>query len=318
MRRHPSLALVAAAFAVGAVLVWPSIDRDTRTPVPAGAVLQATGLPPVTPAAGASPAVEPAPTGSPSAAPSAPIADASITASPSIAPTSEISGLPVTIRSRPVVVRGLDAERPGRAEPDAAPDPRTLTGYRWPVAQIRISNPYGPSWFGDSIVDGQRFHDGIDLATFCGDRVVAAHDGIVLAAGRRFDPFIGWAGSIGPHTAYMDQTHHWGALPIVVIIDDGNGYRSIYAHFNALATNLRPGHRVHAGQFLGWEGATGFASGCHLHYGLFSPYQTARFRLRPDVQRKTRYPAYQIARIDPLLVLPHRPPKPAASPSPKP
>jgi murein DD-endopeptidase MepM/ murein hydrolase activator NlpD len=34
-------------------------------------------------------------------------------------------------------------------------------------------------------VEGTTFHDGIDLATFCGDRVVAAHDGIVLAAGRR-------------------------------------------------------------------------------------------------------------------------------------
>ena len=31
--------------------------------------------------------------------------------------------------------------------------------------------------------------------------------------------------------------------------------------------------RVHAGEFLGYEGRTGNASGCHLHYGLFSPFE---------------------------------------------
>ena len=328
VRRHPTLALVATAVALGVVLVWPSIDRDARTPIPAGAVLEATSLRSDGPMAGPSGTVAAIPTAAtPTAQPSAPTPGAAtpgaspsieVPASPSIAPSPEPSPAVLAIRSGPTVARGLEGERPGRAEPDAAPDPKTLTGYRWPVAQVRISNPFGPSWFGDSLVGDERFHDGIDLATFCGDRIVAAHDGIVLTAGRRFDPFVGWVGSIARHTALMDQTHHWGALPIVVIIDDGNGYRSIYAHFNALATGLRPGRRVHAGQFLGWEGATGFASGCHLHYGLFSPYETARFRLRPDVVRKTHYPAWQIARIDPLLVLPHRPPRPAPSPTAKP
>ncbi len=318
VRRHPTLTLVATAFALGAVLVWPSVDRDASTPVPAGAVLQATGLPSEGPGAGPSGSVAAAPTAGRSTRSPVLSPPISAQATPWIDPSSEPSGAVLAIRQGPAVARGLEGERPGRAEPDAAPDPSTLTGYRWPIAQIRISNPFGPSWFGDSLVDGERFHDGIDLATFCGDRIVAAHDGIVLAAGRRFDPFVGWLGSIAPHTALMDQTHHWAALPIVVIVDDGNGYRSIYAHFNLLARNIRPGSRVSAGEFLGWEGATGFASGCHLHYGLFSPYETARFRLRPDVVRKTRYPAWQIARIDPMLVLPHRGSKPVAGAAPAP
>ena len=273
MRRHPTLALVGAALALGAVLVWPSIDRDARTPVPAGAVLELTGRP--------SPDTVAAATEHPSAAAPVPSTAQLASAVPSPDPVFVPSVLPPEVRPEPGQARALEGERPGLAEPDAAPDPRLLTGYRWPIGQVRITNPYGPSWFGDSIVDGQRFHDGLDLATFCGDRIMAAHDGIVLAAGRRFDAFIGWIGSIEPHAALMDATHHWAALPIVVIVDDGNGYRSIYAHFNALASNVRPGQRVRAGQFLGWEGATGFASGCHLHYGLFSPYETGRLPASP-------------------------------------
>jgi hypothetical protein len=34
-----------------------------------------------------------------------------------------------------------------------------------------------------------------------------------------------------------------------------------------------PFERVAAGQLLGYEGATGHASGCHLHYSLFSPLE---------------------------------------------
>ena len=51
---------------------------------------------------------------------------------------------------------------------------------------------------------GEHFHDGIDLATFCGDRIVAAHDGVVLAAGRHFDEEIGWIGDLGPYLRRLD------------------------------------------------------------------------------------------------------------------
>ena len=52
---------------------------------------------------------------------------------------------------------------------------------------------------------------------------------------------------------------------------------------------------------------TGRASGCHLHYGLFSPLETATFAMDPKVAKRMKLPAAEIARIDPLLVLPHRP-----------
>ncbi len=67
---------------------------------------------------------------------------------------------------------------------------------------------------------------------------------------------------------------------------------------------VRPGQRVVAGQLIGYEGATGHASGCHVHYGLFSPLESAVFGVRADIVKQMRVPAFEIARIDPLLALP--------------
>lgn len=150
--------------------------------------------------------------------------------------------------------------------------------------------------------EGKLFHDGMDLASFCGDRVHAAHDGVVLAAGRHFDDVIGWVGSLRPYYAVLDAHHMWIDLPITVVIDDGNGYRSIYAHFAKI--DVKVGQVVHAGQVIGLEGATGHASGCHVHFGLFSPRETRTFGVRADILRRLKVPKYEIARIDPLLVLP--------------
>ncbi len=196
------------------------------------------------------------------------------------------------------------------AEPTPTPDPTpapvaSLTGYQWPIAHPRLTLPFGPTVWGTRVVDGQRFHDGVDLATFCGDRITAAHDGIVIAAGRHFDRVMGWVGNLDPYFNRLNRKHLWQELPIVVVIDDGNGYRSMYAHFERIVVQL--GQDVHAGQLLGYEGATGHATGCHLHYGLYSPLETATFRIRADVVKRMKVPKTEIARIDPLLVLPPKP-----------
>ena len=188
--------------------------------------------------------------------------------------------------------------------------PASLSGYEWPLPHARITLPFGSWRVGSRIVDGKPFHDGVDLATFCGDRIVAAHDGVVLAAGRHYDSQMGWVGDLGPYFDRLDAKSLWITLPIVVVIDDGNGYRSIYAHFGRIV--VKRGQAVHAGQLIGYEGRTGRASGCHLHYGLFSPDETARFGIDPAVVEHMKLPAWEIARVDPMLVLPFR-----ASPSAK-
>jgi murein DD-endopeptidase MepM/ murein hydrolase activator NlpD len=195
---------------------------------------------------------------------------------------------------------GLD-----RGQPPPLPAPlASLSGYRWPLLHGRVTLPFGPTKWGSRVVDGELFHDGVDLATFCGDRIVAAHDGVVLAAGRHYDFAMGWVGDLQPYLDRLDAKSLWTTLPIVVVIDDGNGYRSMYAHLSKLV--VEKGDTVTAGQLIGYEGRTGRASGCHLHYGLFSPLEPDRFGIDPGVVERMLLPAWEIARVDPLLVLPER------------
>ena len=281
MRRHIVLTGLGVLIAAGALAATPSLLGSTA---PVGAVARATATP------GAD-------TGQPS---------------PS---DSRAAGLPGGALS------AVTLPAHGRQPAPTAPAPSTLTGYVWPLPNGRITNAFGPNYYSDNTVDGVRFHDGLDIATFCGDRIVAAHSGVVLAVGRKVDPWMGWIGSLAPSVARRDKYSLWGELPIVIVIDDGNGYRSIYAHFSKTAVTA--GQTVTAGQFIGWEGRTGFATGCHLHYGLFSPYDPDRFGLRADVVKRTKLPAWEIARINPILVLPARPvpgavPLPGAGASPSP
>lgn len=231
----------------------------------------------------------------PAPAPVGAIARATAAASASPQPTAAPE--PIGLARAPEVVAGRWSSR------DLAPlPPAYLTGYRWPVEHARITNAFGPGRPGNEIDDGRMMHDGLDISSFCGGRVVAAHDGVVLAAGRHYEAYVGWVGDLQPYRDRLDRGHAWGRLAIAVVVDDGNGYRSIYLHLN-LAT-VQQGDVVHAGQMLGYQGSTGEATGCHLHYTLFSPLERRTIGLDPKVAASTKLPSRKVARIDPLLVLP--------------
>jgi murein DD-endopeptidase MepM/ murein hydrolase activator NlpD len=182
--------------------------------------------------------------------------------------------------------------------------PTTLTGYQWPLAAPIITLPFGPTDWGDFFYQGVRIHDGVDMASWCGDTVMAAHDGTVIATGTQFDSKIGWVESLQPYTDLFNRKHWWNSLPLTVVIDDGNGFRSIYAHEYQITVKV--GQKVKAGQKIGYEGATGNASGCHVHFGLFSPNETAWFSLDPGIVSRDLLPEHEIARVNPLYVLPFR------------
>ncbi len=179
--------------------------------------------------------------------------------------------------------------------------PAELTGYVWPLRNALITSRFAARDFGGFvIIDDREIHDGLDLATHCGDEIRAAHDGTVIYAGRDFDVFLGYHGDAAEIYDRLERLGRVNTLPIVIVIDDGNGYRSVYVHLNR--ADVVPGQVVSAGDVIGAEGATGFATGCHLHYGLIrmdSGWQDVVPRLA-----RFGYPSKVRERVDPLKVLP--------------
>jgi peptidoglycan hydrolase-like protein with peptidoglycan-binding domain len=102
----------------------------------------------------------------------------------------------------------------------------------WPV-DAPIGNAFGPR--------GTRFHAGIDLLAPSGTAVRAAAPGRVAYAGRI-------AGG-------------WGKL---VVLAHTRRVRTMYAHLSAVAVEV--GERVGTGSPIGKVGATGNATGPHLHF----------------------------------------------------
>jgi murein DD-endopeptidase MepM/ murein hydrolase activator NlpD len=194
---------------------------------------------------------------------------------------------------------------PTGATPGATPlPPSKLTGYYWPLDKPHITLPFGPSSWGEMIVDGKLFHDGVDMATDCWDKIRAAHDGVVLTAGRDYVDYMGWQGDTSDFKKLFSAPSWKETLPIVIVTDDGNGYRSIYAHM--VKVTVVAGQKIKAGQIIGYEGATGHASGCHLHFGLFSPQERELWEPIQSTVTNLKLPGLITKRIDPLLVLPFR------------
>lgn len=289
-RRHPRIVAIAIAV-LAAIVAAPLIGAAVASTSPQ---LQPLG-------GGVAGAAEPSPAGPAGSSRPGPSAGSGTGAGSGVLGAGSGGGA-VVVDARLTGPHPTDPDGPAWINRAVAPPVSSLTGYRWPIAKGRISLPFKAIPGGEWINAGERFHDGVDMASFCGAPVGAAHAGVVLAAGRRFDDQIGWIGDLGPYYRRLNAGHRWNDLPIVVVIDDENGYRSIYAHFRDVT--VKPGQRVRAGQLIGHEGATGQASGCHVHYGLFSPLERGTFGVRADIVRRMRLPTHVIARVDPLAVLP--------------
>ena len=91
-------------------------------------------------------------------------------------------------------------------------------------------------------------HYGIDMAYLsrCGGPIYAAGDGVVLADGR-------------PNAKYGDYA-------IGVLIGHSQHLWTQYWHLSREIVAI--GQEVHVGDVIGYEGASGFATGCHLHFGV--------------------------------------------------
>lgn len=104
----------------------------------------------------------------------------------------------------------------------------------------------GPHTYGDGVGAG-RGHRGQDVFAKCGTKIVAARGGTVK--------YRAYQGSAAGH--------------YVVIKGRRSGMDYAYMHLHKRA-RVKPGQKVKTGELIGRVGATGNASGCHLHFELWS------------------------------------------------
>jgi murein DD-endopeptidase MepM/ murein hydrolase activator NlpD len=127
---------------------------------------------------------------------------------------------------------------------DAVAGPATLAALRRPPAHsiLRFARPL-PGPIGEGFGPrGAMFHTGLDFPAAAGTPVAAAGRGCVISTG------------------FNDG---YGKL---VVVQHRLGMTSWYAHLSRIA--VRPGQCVVAGSRIGRVGATGRATGPHLHFEL--------------------------------------------------
>lgn len=85
-------------------------------------------------------------------------------------------------------------------------------------------------------------HTGVDYAAPSGTPIRTVSDGVV--------EFSGWQNGYGN----------------VVMVRHSGQYKTLYAHMSKFASGAKRGMRVAQGDIIGYVGATGWATGPHLHY----------------------------------------------------
>ena len=132
------------------------------------------------------------------------------------------------------------------------PAPATVPGDGAPVAAFNVFDAIfpirGKHDLGQSSTNGfggGRGHMGQDMFAACGTRLVAARGGTVAFAG------------------YEARAGNY----VVVTAADQRSY--VYMHLRR-ASPLQTGQRVLTGQAVGEVGETGRASGCHLHFEMWT------------------------------------------------
>jgi murein DD-endopeptidase MepM/ murein hydrolase activator NlpD len=122
----------------------------------------------------------------------------------------------------------------------------------WPT-RGRQTQRYGCTgfWAEPRRGDCAHFHSGVDIANSRGTPIRAAAAGTVEHVG--WDPY------------FPRRLASW-----IVILNHGNGLRTLYGHMTARPLEgIERGARVAQGQLIGRMDATGLATGVHLHFAVY-------------------------------------------------
>ncbi|HXA39714.1 MAG TPA: M23 family metallopeptidase [Phenylobacterium sp.] len=114
---------------------------------------------------------------------------------------------------------------------------------RTPVDGAHITSLFGMR--KHPVLGYTRAHQGIDFGAGTGTPILAAGDGVVAQAGP------------------------WGGYGNWLRIRHSEGWDTGYGHISRYAAGIHPGVHVHQGQVVAYVGATGLATGPHLHYEIW-------------------------------------------------
>ena len=208
-----------------------------------------------------------------------PAAGAALVAESSTEPSPGASGAPLAVAP----------------EIPLSPMPDQLKGYRWPVAGGMVHAYYERDPKGQFVIDGKPVHAGLVITWSENAPVKAAHKGKVIYAGREWAEHIGYNDSLEEIYKRLDRKKQKPGQGVV--IDDGNGYLSVYSEIQDL--RVKTGDKVKRGQIIG---------GMSRAEGLqMMRYQLVRsdglWMKVADAYRERDYPTYIRELVDPLAVL---------------
>ena len=154
--------------------------------------------------------------------------------------------------------RRREAAEVEAARARSSPRPLWDGAFIWPLeGPIRITSEFGLIREVNGRVSGR--HSGLDLAAPSGTPVRAANAGRVVLAREHL------------------------VTGNTVLIDHGWGLFTSYLHLSSMA--VREGQMVRKGEVIGRVGATGFATGPHLHWAAWLPRAFVDPRLLLDTSR---------------------------------
>ena len=119
----------------------------------------------------------------------------------------------------------------------------------WPLDSVYITQLFGETSASHRLYT-EGTHNGIDLSASVGTAVKSAKDGVVLGIG---------------NTDAVKGCLSYGKW---IMIDHGNGLSTLYGHLSL--QKVEAGERISAGQVIGYSGSTGYATGPHLHFGVYA------------------------------------------------
>lgn len=125
--------------------------------------------------------------------------------------------------------------------------PAAKGGYfNYPLSTVRITQGYGMTSFAKAGAYGGKPHNGVDFGISSGNNVFAVKEGKVV--------------KIGNNGRY--------AYGKWIAIDHGDGLITLYGHLTSQLVSS--GDKVKAGEKIGRSGNTGFSTGPHLHFSVFT------------------------------------------------